>query len=70
MAKETLKPYPIRVEETLFEKFKFVAKVNHRSISGHLAFLMEQAVKTYEAENGEISVDIDALSEWALSSMC
>lgn len=63
MAKEVLKPYPIRVEEKLFEKFRFVAKTNHRSISGHISFLMEEAVKAYETENGEISVNPDDLYE-------
>ena len=57
------KLYQIRVEEELFEKFRFVADKNHRSIIGHISFLMEEAVKAYEAQNGEINVNPDDLYE-------
>lgn len=51
------KSYPLRVEETLFNKFQIVADKNHRSVAGHIAFLMEQAISEYEKVNGEISLD-------------
>lgn len=57
------KNYQIRVDEELFDKFRVVADKNHRSIIGHIAFLMEQTVKTYEAEHGEIKVNPDDLYE-------
>jgi hypothetical protein len=54
---KNLKPYPIRVEEELLNKFRVVAKANHRSIIGQLSFIMEQAVIEFETRHCEIKVD-------------
>lgn len=60
---KNLKPYPIRVEEKLFNKFKVVAEANHRSIIGQLTYLIEREVNDYERDNGEINVDMNDLDE-------
>ncbi len=55
------KAYPLRVDEVLFLKFQKVADSNYRSVVGQIEFLMQQEVKAYEAEHGEIKVNLDDL---------
>lgn len=57
------KSYPLRVDESIFNKFQVVADKNHRSVAGHIAFLMEQAIDDYEKTNGIIEVNVDDLNE-------
>lgn len=57
------KSYPLRIDEKLFDKFQVVAEKNHRSIAGHIAYLIEKAIAEYELNNGKIIVDSDNLNE-------
>ncbi|MBQ8341876.1 MAG: Arc family DNA-binding protein [Clostridia bacterium] len=51
----------IRFEPELLYKITQVAKQNKRSLNAQLEFLAQECVKEYEAENGEIPIDEDAL---------
>ena len=51
----------IRFQPELLYKITCVAKENKRSLNAQLEFLAQQCVKEYEAENGAIPVDEDAL---------
>lgn len=48
--------YPLRVDKTLMEKFRVVAETNGRSVNKEIEFLMKTAVKSFEQENGPISL--------------
>lgn len=50
-------PYPLRVDRTVFEKFKVVASANGRSVNKEIEVLIKAAVKGYELENGEIPIE-------------
>lgn len=52
-------PYPLRIESSLMEKFKVVASTNGRSVNKEIEFLIKQAIKLFEAENGQIRLDSD-----------
>ena len=47
----------IRVEPEMLYKIAYVAKKNMRSMNGQIEFLVQQCVKEYEEQNGEIPVD-------------
>lgn len=51
----------IRFEPELLYKISFVAKDNKRSLNAQLEFLAQNCVKEYEASNGSIPIDEDAL---------
>ena len=51
----------IRFEPELLYKITRVARENKRSLNAQLEFLAQQCVKEYEASNGEIDVDEDAM---------
>lgn len=51
-------PYPLRIEKELLEKAKIIAKENGRSLNKEIEFLLKNAVKEYEAENGVIKINI------------
>ena len=51
----------IRFEPELLYKITRVARENKRSLNAQLEFLAQQCVKEYEAANGEIGVDEDAM---------
>ena len=51
----------IRFEPELLYKITAVAKDNKRSLNAQLEYLAQLCVKEYEAKNGPISVDEDAL---------
>lgn len=53
------KPYALRVDELEFEKLKLIAKANHRSINLQIEALISECIKTYEAENGEVIVNLE-----------
>lgn len=54
--KGSKRPYALRVDETLFEKLKFIATRNHRSINAQIEALIENCVDAYESENDIIDV--------------
>lgn len=51
----------IRFEPELLYKITCVAKENKRSLNAQLEYLAQLCVKEYEAANGQIPVDEDAL---------
>ena len=51
----------IRFEPELLYKITYVAKDNQRSLNAQLEYLAKLCVKEYEAANGSIPVDEDAL---------
>ena len=51
----------IRFEPELLYKIAYVAKDNKRSLNAQLEYLAQACVREYEAENGAISMDEDAL---------
>ena len=50
----------VRFEPEQLYKITFIAKDNKRSLNAQIDYLVEQCIKAYEAENGEIAVDPDA----------
>lgn len=58
-------PYPLRVEKSVMDKFKVIAKENGRSVNKEIEALMKRTIADYEKTNGAISVpdpasDLDA----------
>ncbi|MDO4154594.1 MAG: Arc family DNA-binding protein [Candidatus Fimenecus sp.] len=51
----------IRFTPDLLYKITFVAKQNKRSLNAQLEYLAQTCVKAYEAENGEIPIDENAV---------
>ncbi|MBP3674555.1 MAG: Arc family DNA-binding protein [Oscillospiraceae bacterium] len=51
----------IRFEPELLYKITYVAKDNKRSLNAQLEYLAQTCVKEYEAANGNIPVDEEAL---------
>lgn len=51
----------IRFEPELLYKISYVARDNKRSLNAQLEYLAQLCVKEYEAANGSIPVDEDAL---------
>ena len=51
----------IRFEPELLYKIAYVAKDNKRSLNAQLEYLAQACVREFEAENGAIPVDEDAL---------
>lgn len=51
----------IRFEPELLYKIAYVARDNKRSLNAQLEYLAQTCVREYEAANGPIPVDEDAL---------
>ena len=51
----------IRFEPELLYKIAYVAKDNKRSLNAQLEYLAQACVREFEAENGAIPVDENAL---------
>ena len=51
----------IRFEPELLYKISYVAKDNKRSLNAQLEYLAQACVREFEAENGAIRMDEDAL---------
>ena len=51
----------IRFEPELLYKITRVAKENKRSLNAQLEYLAQQCVREYEAENGSIPINDDAI---------
>lgn len=46
-----INPYPLRIDEELMEKLKFIANENSRSVNKEIEFAIKRLVKKYEEEN-------------------
>ena len=44
----------IRIDEEVLKKFHYVSKYNGRSASGQILYLINQCIRTFEKEHGEI----------------
>lgn len=44
----------IRIDEEVLKKFHYVSKYNGRSASGQILYLINQCIRTFEKEQGEI----------------
>lgn len=49
--------FTLRLSEENFEKIKYIASVNKRSIAMQIEFLIEQHIKQWEQEHGEIKIN-------------
>ena len=46
--------FPLRLDDALREKLRYIAEENSRSLNKEIAFLVKQYVVNYEKEHGEI----------------
>ena len=51
----------IRFDPELLYKITYIAKDNKRSLNAQLEYLAQACVKEYEAENGTIAIDEEAV---------
>ena len=49
--------YPLRLDEIVSKKIKFLAKQNDRSYKGQIENILKKYIAEYEKENGEIIID-------------
>ena len=56
MAGNYFQPFSLRISEELMGKIKYIASNNKRSANKEIEFILEQAVKNYEKENGKIEL--------------
>ena len=59
MAGNYYSPFSLRISEELLDKIKFIAATNKRSANKEIEFILENAVKDFEKENGDISLNCD-----------
>lgn len=53
------KVFTLRLQEENFEKIKYIADKNKRSISMQIEYLVEQCIESFENKNGIIKIDED-----------
>ena len=46
--------FPLRLDDILREKLRYIAEQNSRSLNREIEFLVKQHVSNYEKEHGEI----------------
>lgn len=51
-----INPYPLRIDETVFEKIRFIAIEDGRSINKEIEFILKKYVDEFESGNGEIII--------------
>ncbi|AGR47487.1 Arc family DNA-binding protein [Brevibacillus laterosporus] len=51
------RPFTLRLQETNFEKIKYIADKNKRSIAMQIEHLIERHIDEFEKKNGKIKVD-------------
>ncbi len=56
MAGNYYSPFSLRVSEVLLDKIKYIADMNKRSANKEIEFVLEQYIRKYEAEFGEIEL--------------
>lgn len=52
-------PYTIRIDEYLYEKIKYIAKKDVRSVNNLFELLLVRCVEDYEAKNGTIDFSVE-----------
>lgn len=53
------RPFTLRLQDENFEKIKYIAKVNKRSIAMQIEYLIEIEIENFETLHGEIPIDED-----------
>lgn len=48
--------FPLRLDDELREKLRFIAEQNSRSINKEIEFIVKRHIDAYEKEHGEITV--------------
>lgn len=48
--------FTLRLDDELYNKLKYIADKNKRSMNGQIEFLAEKCVDEFERENGEIKI--------------
>ncbi len=56
MAGNYYSPFSLRISENLLDKIKYIAEQNKRSANKEIEFALEQYIRKYEAENGQIEL--------------
>ena len=51
--------FTFRVEDALWDKFHKISGINKRSVNNQLECIVEDFVKAFERENGEIPLDCE-----------
>lgn len=51
-------PYPLRLDDIVREKAKYIAKENGRSLNKEIEILLKQEIKRFETENGSIPIRV------------
>jgi hypothetical protein len=49
-------PYPLRIDDIVMEKTKYIAKENGRSINKEIEMVLKKIVADYEKEHGDIVI--------------
>lgn len=49
-------PYPLRIDKSIMDKIKFIAKENGRSVNKEIEFALKKYKDEYEKANGTISL--------------
>ena len=49
-------PYPLRIDKTIMNKFKVIAKNNGRSVNKEIEYILKGVVDDYEKQHGVISI--------------
>ena len=47
----------IRIDEEVLKKFHYVSRYNGRSASGQILYLINQCIREFEKEQGEIDLE-------------
>ncbi|MBS5794743.1 MAG: Arc family DNA-binding protein [Lachnospirales bacterium] len=58
MAKQP-NPYPLRMEKSILEKSKYIARNNGRSLNKEIEIMLKNRVSKYEQQFGEIIIPQD-----------
>lgn len=56
-------PYPLRIEKTVMEKTKHIAKENGRSVNKEIEFILRNNISLYEKAHGTIQVPTPSEAE-------
>lgn len=56
------KTYPLRIENELQEKVKYIADINDRPVSKQYERIVREYIEKYEKEHGKI--DILSITQW------
>lgn len=56
-------PSGVRLSPEIHAKIKYICKVNHRSFNNQMEMLIFEYIKKFEAENGPIPFDDNAIKD-------